>query len=1450
VTIFPVNKLPSLPLEENGDDAPVDTRSAAVADRALTLPAVIETTPLDTIENAVLKDGTNITDAKSKSSVDIEAMVNTALQEEVTAEELEESFGSVVGKTKVYQELEDYYIELGILLEDTEYTETDIRYTTNLMIAEQVFRDRLSDVERDTGVVGYFGDFVDRYIIRQIPIGALEDLTFRSERKGADLLQAALTMNPKEYKSFIEAYADEAASEGFFVSDNYFALQAAYDEAVNAGYDPFAKLNSILAAAELVPGVKAILKSGKALKSGKSLSQADSVVGRVAALEGQEAAAEVGERILRNSPEADPEIITKMGPSANDPGTALVRPQSAKVTEILEENNLARTVLEMNRKGVFGRVADPKQIGALAKRVSDDYKGRVTNALNDYKIRYDNIGNPVLHVDFGTLKKGTPFTGKRAEANATKAAQRTGVAEAKAAPVDPEDLSKGYVVRVEKRLDTTGLADEFDVNQVEYGFLRETMARLFGSNAALDDEYLTALANMAEAGQSAIKKEAKVFEKALVGIPRNSRKAIVRVFKELRDGKDAALKEGYTQQEFADKFKSLHPEGLAPTQKDLDAFGALTHFEDTAWLLRANEALTRYVKKDYWSLELPSGRTIGKRVDTVDPETKVLNVHTNAVEVIDEVGEVDIWRLDIPLEDGTQYISNPLDVSILDHADVMGFNSGGRRINPKANYFITLDGDTPRAIITAFSGKQAKKGVDQLNNIRLRLKELGKDIKDIKPTDELDDLITKNNDWNPSITSFEEFAALVSSKGWDLTKKISFKERGEEIVDEAVDSLHQGEKWDTYVRTQLHRYDDVLMDFGGGEAYNVDPVNAILDEFASATSHYTHRAYTYNAAAAWTKRALRKGSGVRRSEAYPKDDYLNQVQHAEITGTSQVANRLRHQRSVIRRRLKMKGPLEQRFASYGREASEYVFDKTGLKLTLSDPSNALLNIGFQSAFGFFNTSQFFMQGMHAATIIAISPKQGVRGAAAVLPLRLAMSAPTPAARKLAVKRLAKAMGETEENMDELVEYMQSSGRTVMEGDAMELGTGPSYGASGWKGENYLPSAVSEGLDKATVAGRKVLDLGLIPFNAGERLSRMTGINTAFFEFKAKYPNTSALSDKGRAWITAREQRLTFDMTAAGRSYFQSGIMKVPTQWLSYSFRSMEAVVLGRGFTAAERARLFGMLVPFYGLTGLGLESAADWATEKFGVEDKEAFIAMKYGVLDYLIAELTPVETAVSRRLAPITAFTDLYSNIVGGEATALEVLGGPSGSIASGILGQFHEALQEVAGGHTVSLTQDALRVLRQPSGIDNVAKGVGIMVNGMYRSKTGTVVPVELKTSDALISFLGFSPLEVAEFYSRQGGKFNSSKDLKVFSKEMMKDWDSALLFYETDEDKGAKMLREIHTKIALSGFSADQQQKIRRDLMKSRPDKIYLLELDLIRREKNLSATILNKTLRGEE
>jgi hypothetical protein len=656
-----------------------------------------------------------------------------------------------------------------------------------------------------------------------------------------------------------------------------------------------------------------------------------------------------------------------------------------------------------------------------------------------------------------------------------------------------------------------------------------------------------------------------------------------------------------------------------------------------------------------------------------------------------------------------------------------------------------------------------------------------------------------------------------------------------------------------YVESEMSRQDRVLPEFGGKKSYNLDPMDTITQQFGTAVQELSQHAYTYNAMVGWVKKAQQAGVDWFPAGVSP-NDYRSLFMQADIKGNTAFDRRMREIRNIEMRRMGVKGEAAQVMEDLGQQLSEYVFDKTKGKVAvkIGDPSNVLLNIGFQSAFGFFNASQAIIQGSHAATIIAISPKQGFRGSSMALTMR-SLYHQSPEVAQEGINRLAKYYGMKPEQIKEIMEYVRTSGRDVIDAEAIEQGTGVAWGISGFGGESYNPSALRKAFLSAKKAAGKGLELGLIPFNAGERLGRMTGTYTAILEYMAKNPDKSILSDNARMWITRRDQDLTFNMTAVGRPQIQSGLMRVPTQWLSHTFRAMEAMFVGRNFTKAERLRMFAVLMPMYGTAGFGMTSAAGALADYFGIEeDSTAFTFLKWGMIDGitdLLLEDTEgkVGTGLAGRLAPAGAVVETYRKIMEGQF--LEVAGGPSANIGSGIVGAFLEAYASLRDNRGTMLTEDVIKILRQPSGIDNIAKAYGIFNNGIYRSKNGITIPSEMSSTEGVLQLLGIGSLKQAEWYDAKNNMFTSNKKLTQFRKDLNRKTEFAfdLLQGDTaDKEKAFKLFSELKVMVDMSGFSPEIQQSLRKSINRRLDDQFFNVYEQLLRQDQDAEAERLRATL----
>ena len=281
--------------------------------------------------------------------------------------------------------------------------------------------------------------------------------------------------------------------------------------------------------------------------------------------------------------------------------------------------------------------------------------------------------------------------------------------------------------------------------------------------------------------------------------------------------------------------------------------------------------------------------------------------------------------------------------------------------------------------------------------------------------------------------------------------------------------------------------------------------------------------------------------------------------------------------------------------------------------------------------------------------------------------------------------------------------------------------------------------------------------------------------------------------------------------------------------------------------------MFAILVPFYGTAGFGMTSAADAIADYLGVEpDSNSFTFLKWGMIDGitdLLLEDTngKVGTGLAGRLAPVGAIVETYRKIKEGQF--LEVVGGPSGSIAGGIGDAFLEAYASFRDNRGTMLTDDVIKILRQPSGIDNVAKAYGIFNNGIYRSKNGITIPGEMGTTEGVLQLMGIGSLKQAEWYDAKNQMFTSKKKLTNFRKDVNRKTEYAfdLLQGDTaDKEKAFKLFNELKVLIDMSGFSPEIQQSLRKSINRRLDDQFTTTYEQLLRQDQDAEAERLRATL----
>jgi hypothetical protein len=475
---------------------------------------------------------------------------------------------------------------------------------------------------------------------------------------------------------------------------------------------------------------------------------------------------------------------------------------------------------------------------------------------------------------------------------------------------------------------------------------------------------------------------------------------------------------------------------------------------------------------------------------------------------------------------------------------------------------------------------------------------------------------------------------------------------------------------------------------------------------------------------------------------------VQQIKEANLA-RSPSGDKFETERRVILNRLSETNEFAQRWNQRMTRIGEYIFDKRGIdvidRMSIR-PDVALRSFAFDLKLGLFNIDQFVVQASSALNIMTISPMNGLKAAASYLPLRIAMVNTNPDVLKALYKRSSAFIGMTEKEFLESVNYMQRSGRFIVNQNIQELnGT----------------YDVTRGMIQ------KVREAGRIPFNEGDRVARLMATNVAYREFRKAYPVLDVSTDVGFRimddFITQRADALTMNMTRASAAWWQQGFMSLPTQWLGYQAKLVENIFFGKNLTGAERGRLGLSQVILFGGAGVPLGT---WAVNAFVDEssqgiDKDAYTLLRYGVLDYTLSNLINEDTAMSGRLGTGEGMYQLYQNIM--DQNFVETLGGPATAIAVDT-GSSAMTLVGSLFNSNIAITQyDLTKVLRNISSMDKVAKAYYLMQTGEFIDKKGRALAEGMSPWNALWNSLGIPFQEVQLYYDVRQALYAESQMVK---------------------------------------------------------------------------------------
>lgn len=1389
---------------------------------------------------------------------------------EVTAQVLQDRLDA----TQKIQSLGGFFMYEGLVGKSGNINPKQVNLLTNAKIALEKIEEGFQSAN-EGGKLATFSDWMDRFIARQLIVGNIEDAVRIREKRSAASAAIMADTDPLEFGKdggLADQMVEKFANQGVFKDENWYAKMDAIDWVEGGGFnenadvDQFFAFLGVLDVFAVVKGVKSagkiaqgISRNRSTLREVRDSLRTASPVDEARLHGGVEAADSAVDNSARAEVGSTPRGVDPLLPSSE---RGSLRPGDTPpvgdgtIERVTGFNRLIKRINELMKKDIITGSIDRESAAAILKKATDEMVARLDNTMRPIFAR--GVGPAdLIHAGKSRLVQRTSSGSRggaaargRTENDLWSAKVVFGVTDSRgfddiayakdaAAKIEArgyetniiDNASDGeapsYLIEVFENIDPSVAMNAADLD----GVTKSMLGQGLGSAGISDTRANYTFANLGEQAYSLLRQEVQAYEKIIKGAKFRDKKDLNTIFENLRDGggaDGAARREMYSESDFIDQWRKLdlaNRAGRLPSEKLIDAFWATVTMHDAAWFLEAHKLTFHLHRNGYKGIKL-ADKVVPARISPSTPKDAVVHNFRSvgdpmasrpmvASKVESRFKDHKIWELDTPWKqsDGTEikYVIAPEEIRDLRLEDVLPYNAGGRRENIGSNWFLKFGG---RAVMGAFSEKDVLKAKRDLTEIQRGILDAGGI--DSLTTLELEDLMRGRMAWAPDIQDATAFREVT--RNWDWTAKIDNKARGGRLSEKEYGPAFTGLTEGEAVAAVNRRGDQLIRQYGGGRAVQDTSLNAISKQLDSGVADLAYRTYDLQSKVSFLKKYYHnKGEEVSRAYKGNIDLQFNEAFDSLMAAgwSGEVEQQLKSVGATIRRRQGVRGETGQKIDTFNIRMREWVYDKTGYQKGETSIKGKLLSLGFESAFGFLNMSQFFLQASHAAVIIAISPKHGLIGSSIAMPMMGIMTLADRPAALVAKKAMAKALGVPVTRVDEMIEYIENSGRFNVMMDAIQA-------------DNLnarLPKLLSNRvMDKTVDGGSKLLEVGRLPFIMGENISRRTAIFTAMSEFMEKFPDVSINSRQGRQWISNREHKLGFDMNAKSRAAWQAQEMAVPTQWLSYSMRFYEAL-LSKKFDAGERIRIGIAMLMMGGTTSLagGFVSqllgwdVTDAVAKKMGMEPGgTAYVAFKYGLFDAIISWATDgkYQTAFGTRMAPITAFTDMYRKLT--EEGTITTLGGPSGEIFGNTFTSTIGAISNGLNGNYQMSMMEIERFLRTPTGIDNAAKALGMWNSGAYVSKTGTVMPYDYSRLEALGQGFGMTNLRDAEYYYRRSQVWRAEKDLQKETKLLKRVVHD---MYEAqrngDFGKAQELANNLSDRIHGGGWSPSQKNTLRKAL-----------------------------------
>lgn len=668
--------------------------------------------------------------------------------------------------------------------------------------------------------------------------------------------------------------------------------------------------------------------------------------------------------------------------------------------------------------------------------------------------------------------------------------------------------------------------------------------------------------------------------------------------------------------------------------------------------------------------------------------------------------------------------------------------------------------------------------------------------------------LARHLDNKPGYPSADEFALMVKNKEFDPEYPV------EALYDREMPSDYAKLKtrgWDdltdpeesginTYMQTHGRMYTSPkgtrLPDWRGQDATIVDPfemMNKSLNNIAAMSSLTD---YKLRAVDKWVKTFgqyldLR---GIPR-DASPVRIFNESVFLSDLPEAQKIKNSAEAQRDTIKRVLGWRSDVDREFEYLGRQLVSFVAgDKPG-KWNKSmargtewvlekNPVARARKLAFHMKLGLFNVAQFPMQISTMMAAMSLDLRAGVQAFGGLPSMRGAIGLRGQALDEWADMWVAKDWHNVTgfDNVEDFKDMLKSAAGSGW------FDVGGAHSLVNYHGVDSAIGAIGKGvtgevLDAAGKVVKGATEKGTFFFTEAELWNRTVAWQMAWKHVRKQglIPGTSKFNEA----LLTRANDLSFNMSQAGMAAWQKGWASVPTQFLSYQARFLEAL-MGKQFTKAEKLRLLlgqGVLygtagIPFVAFASEMMRSGEGQAPEIGtwqGLVDR--------GILDTLIYATTGADVQYGERAATGAFITDTFRELFGmskyGEVSFADIMGGPLWSITKDVSGQgvkiFWDTVRFVSaesGGETgLPITSDTVvQLAKNISSFNNAYKAYMVWNYGQYITKTGKVALDDLPSTDAFAVFLGLAPGEYRDYVAKQDWRRNRQDQIKQVSDKIV--------------------------------------------------------------------------------